>query len=450
MERKLKKVDVFSLVLGAIIGWGAFMLPGTKFLQEAGVINTAIGLICGALAIIIVEKNYMKMMAETKDVGGEFSYTYKNMGKKHGFVVGWFLTLAYIAIIPLNATAFPLVVKKLFNGLLEKGYLYTVAGHEVYLAEVLLSSIIIIAFAYLNIKGIEKISKYQNIIVFSLVGSVLIIFAIMLFKVDMTFIKANYISNYDFNFGEIFKIFAIAPWAFIGFDVVAQLSEDFNFSAKRASKVAICSLVFGVLIYNILNIATAMVFTPGQAIELDWATGMAVESQLGKVFFYILVISLTGAVWSGINGFFVGTSKLIGALAEYTVIPKVYGEKNSNGAYKKAIIAISVVSLIAPWFGRVALNWIVDMSSVGAAVAYMYVSFIGFKKAQNIKEKIFGVLGTLISILFIALLIIPGSPAALGIESFVALLVWMGIGYFYFRKNSTEFKEHSEDIIEVI
>ena len=31
MKSRLTKLDVFSIVLGSIIGWGSFMLPGTKF-----------------------------------------------------------------------------------------------------------------------------------------------------------------------------------------------------------------------------------------------------------------------------------------------------------------------------------------------------------------------------------------------------------------------------------
>ena len=58
MKKSLGKFDIFAIVLGAIIGWGSFMLPGTKFLKEAGVINTALGLILGAICIILIEKNY--------------------------------------------------------------------------------------------------------------------------------------------------------------------------------------------------------------------------------------------------------------------------------------------------------------------------------------------------------------------------------------------------------
>ena len=146
-EIKLNRIDIFSIVLGAIIGWGSFMLPGTKFLKESGVINTFLGLFLGVICIIIIEKNYLIMMQTHDEEGGEFSFTYNNLGKKHGFIVGWFLTLAYFTMIPLNATAFPLVIKKIFGGILEFGYLYNVAGYNIYLGEILTSSIIIIAFA---------------------------------------------------------------------------------------------------------------------------------------------------------------------------------------------------------------------------------------------------------------------------------------------------------------
>ena len=123
MSKKLSIIEVFAIILGAIIGWGSFMLPGTKFLSSAGVGNTFLGLLLGAMCIIIIERSYHIMMQETCEEGGEFSYIYKELGANHGFIVGWFLSLAYLTMIPLNASAFPLVINKLFEGLLEFGYL---------------------------------------------------------------------------------------------------------------------------------------------------------------------------------------------------------------------------------------------------------------------------------------------------------------------------------------
>ena len=434
MKKSLGKFDIFAIVLGAIIGWGSFMLPGTKFLKEAGVINTALGLILGAICIILIEKNYAVMINSQDEEGGEFSYTYNNMGKKHGFIVGWFLILAYLSMIPLNATAFPLVVKKLIGPVFEVGYLYTIAGYDVYLGEIILSTFIICLFAYVNIKGISGTSKIQNIIILALISSVSIVFIGMVFEGDKTAFMNNYISNYKFDLGGIAKVFSITPFAFIGFDAIPQLSKEFKFSKKKASFVAIVSLLIGTLIYNLLNIITALAFSPSEAVALDWAAGSAVIQVLGKWAFLLLIIALCAAVWSGINGFMICSSKLLGSIANYKMLPSKMGKINKNGVFSNAIIFITIVSLIAPWFGRQAIIWIVDMSSLGASVAYFYVSFIVLKEAKNTKDKILAGIGVVISIIFMLLLILPISPAALSKESLIALIVWCIIGFIAYYK----------------
>ncbi|MDM0925046.1 APC family permease [Clostridium perfringens] len=433
-EIKLSRIDIFSIVLGAIIGWGSFMLPGTKFLKESGVINTFLGLFLGVICIIIIEKNYLIMMQTHDEEGGEFSFTYNNLGKKHGFIVGWFLTLAYFTMIPLNATAFPLVIKKIFGGILEFGYLYNVAGYNIYLGEILTSSIIIIAFAALNLNGIKKTSKVQNLIIFSLISMTFIVLVGMIIKGNRIDFINTYINKYSFDLSQIIKVFAITPFAFIGFDSIPQLSKELNFSKKKASRVAVISLVMGALIYNILNIITALAYSPEQASSLEWAAGSAVLSTLGKGAFFLLIIALTAAVWSGINGFMICSSKLLGSIANYKMLPSKMGKINKNGVFSNAIIFITIVSLIAPWFGRQAIIWIVDMSSLGASVAYFYVSFIVLKESKNTKDKILAGIGVVISIIFMLLLILPISPAALSKESLIALIVWCIIGFIAYYK----------------
>ncbi|RXM74398.1 APC family permease [Clostridium tetani] len=439
MNNNLAKKDIFFIVLGSIVGFGSFMLPGTKFLKDAGVINTALGFILGVLSIIVIEANYRVMMEEHKESGGEFSYVYKNLNETHGFIVGWFLTLAYLTIIPLNATAIPIVAKKLLKGTLEFVHLYNIAGYDVYLSDVILSSLVIVLFAYFNIKGIRKSSKVQNIMISSLVIIVIGIFITMFFKVNKNNIVNNYIYNYEFSISEILTIFSITPFAFIGFDAIPQLSEEFNFSAKKASFLAIISLITGALTYNILNITTALIYSPQEAIKLDWALGSAIETTLGKFGFVLLIIALATAVAGGVNGFMISSTKLVGAIAEYNILPKKLSEPNKKGILKNTILFISLISLIAPWFGRQVISWIVDMSSVGASIAYFYISFIAYKKAKDNRNKIVSIIGTLISVIFILLLLVPLSPAWIGKEALVALIIWIIVGSIvYMRFKSSQ------------
>lgn len=448
MRRSLSKLEVFSIVLGSIIGWGSFMLPGTKFLKEAGVINTTIGLFLGALFIIIIQNSYYIMLENHNEEGGEFSFAYKHCGRNHGFIVGWFLLLAYLTIIPLNGTAFPLVIRKLFGDVFQFGYLYSIAGYKVYIGEIIISSLIVILFAYVNIKGIRESAKVQNMISLTLVLLVLTVFISMFIKVDRTDFLNNYIYDYQFNLGEVLKIFAITPFAFVGFDNIPQICKEFDFGAKKASLIAVASVSIGSLIYSILNMTTGLVYSPEEAMALDWALGTGVLSVLGRFGFLLLVIALSAAVTSGINGFMISTSKLMGSISNHHMVPKRYSYVNKNGVFKNAIIFATAISLIAPWFGREVILWIVDMSSLGAAIAYLYVCFIAFRLGKTMFRRVVSLLGVVASLMTVALLLIPPSPAALGKESRIALALWVGLGIAFYIKVVAPYKvETSKDNI---
>lgn len=376
------------------------------------------------------------MLENHNDEGGEFSFAYKHCGRNHGFVVGWFLLLAYLTIIPLNGTAFPLVIRKIFGGdLFQFGYLYSIAGYEIYIGEIILSNLVILLFAYINIKGIKESAKVQNFIAITLVSLVFVVFTIMFVKVDRSKFLENYVYDYKFNLGEVLRIFAITPpFAFVGFDNIPQICKEYDFGAKTASLIAVLSVIIGATIYSILNLTTGLVYSPKEALALDWALGTGVLNTIGKFGFLLLVIALSAAVTSGINGFMISTSKLMGSISNHHMVPKKYSYINENGVFKSAILFATVISLIAPWFGREVILWIVDMSSLGAAIAYFYVCLIAFRLGDSLFRKILSLLGVIASALTVLLLLMPSSPAVLGKESLMALGLWIILGtVFYIR-----------------
>src|SRR5699024_10728463 len=295
-----------------------------------------------------------------------------------------------------------------------------------------MSNLIVLLFAYLNIKGLKESSKVQNMIILTLVILVFSIFTTMFLKADRSIIQNNYILNYRFNLGEVSKVLAIVPFLFVGFDSIPQISKEFNFSAKKASFITVISLILASTMYNILNITTALMYSPEEAVALDWALGTGILTNLGRTGFLLLVIALSAAVTSGINGFMICTSKLMGSIANYNMLPKEFGLTNKNGVFKNTIVFATIISLMAPWFGREVILWIVDMSSLGAAIAYMYVCLISIKKGESTFRKVVSALGVVISTSFILLLLIPSSPATLGKESLIALVCWiiLGIGFY--------------------
>ena len=53
-KRSMRPLDVWALALGAIIGWGCFVLPGNAFLPKAGPLGTALGMLIGASLILVI------------------------------------------------------------------------------------------------------------------------------------------------------------------------------------------------------------------------------------------------------------------------------------------------------------------------------------------------------------------------------------------------------------
>ncbi len=88
LKRELGLIDVWGLALGAIIGWGCFVLPGTSFLPKAGPLGTAFGLALGAGIIMLISLSYGYLIRKYPVSGGEYIYVRQAFGNRHAFVCG--------------------------------------------------------------------------------------------------------------------------------------------------------------------------------------------------------------------------------------------------------------------------------------------------------------------------------------------------------------------------
>ncbi len=451
LERKLSPLNVWALALGCIIGWGAFVMPGNTFLPNAGPAGTAIAMAVAAIVLSIIAFNYNYMIRRYPVAGGEFVYANQAFGGKHGFVCAWFLSLSYLAIVPLNATALALIGRNLLGGIFQVGFHYTVAGYDVYLGEIILALAALVLFGFLSIRGVKFSGIFQTILVLALVGGVAVVLIAALVSPEAT------VENLSPSFSSdvvpvagILAVVAVAPWAFVGFDTVPQAAEEFKFSASKAKLIMICGIIFGAAVYIALTLITAAVVPEGYA---SWEEYIAASGELsglaslptfnaayillGNAGLVFLGIAVSGAILSGIVGFYMAASRLLFSIAREGVLPPWFGKIHPS--YKtpvNALLFIMVISAVAPFFGRTALGWIVDMSSLGAAIGFGYTSFAALKFALQDKRPtiiVSGIIGGLLAIAFAVLLLvpIPGLNASLGRESYICLIIWVVLGVIF-------------------
>ena len=98
-----------TLSTGCVVGWEAFVMPGTTFLHVTGPLGTALGMCIGALMMLLISYNYHYLKSKHLDAEGTMTYSVRAFGYDHGLLSAWFLILVYVAIMWANATAIVLV-----------------------------------------------------------------------------------------------------------------------------------------------------------------------------------------------------------------------------------------------------------------------------------------------------------------------------------------------------
>ncbi len=468
LDRQLSPTHVWAIAFGCIIGWGSFVNPGKKFLPDSGVAGTAIAMVLGALVMIIIAYSYAYMVPKHPKAGGEFMFTKSCLGKQSAFWCGWFLLVAYLTNVPMNSTAIGLIVDGLDGNLdlLKIGFHYTVAGFDIYMGEMLLASVILLLFGYLNIIGVRKAGFIQTFLSGLLVICVFTLFIATIFSCQAKGIyleplwgfdkhlamaqQASDISEYVHkgSFGIISAIlatFAITPWAYVGFDAIPQAAEKFNFSNKKVMLIMIVAIIFGCFVYTSNNTVAAMALEnwPQRVMAGEWVLLVAAEELLGTFGKVLLGVGVSCAVLSGIMGFYLASSRLMYAMSREGYLPKCFAvidEKYKTP--KNAILFCIAISLSGPILGREALGWFVDMSAIGAAMGYFFTCVCALVTMKNDNDgnvflQTMACIGMVLSVVFMLLQLIP-VPGLEGVhfcqESYMMLVVWIILGIAFYAK----------------
>ena len=475
LQRQLSPMHVWAIAFGCIIGWGSFINPGKKFLPNSGVAGTAIAMMLGALVMIIIAFSYAYMVPKYPRAGGEFTFTKMCFGNKTAYICGWFLVVAYLTNVPMNSTAIGLIVDGMdgTKDVLKWGLHYQVAGYDVWLGEMLLAMGILILFGILNILGVKKAGIIQTILAFLLGVSVVSLTAAAIFSSETSFANmtpwwgfhksaaveawtnGTYTSIDEFaNSGKlgvasaILATFAIAPWAFVGFDTIPQAAEEFKFSYKKVSYIMIVAILFGCFVYTANNTITAAALAnwPELIVEASstpWLLLTAAEKLLGVPGKILLGVAVSSAVLLGIMGFYLASSRLMYSMSRDGYLPELFGEIDTkHGTPKNAIIFCIIISLSGPVLGREALGWFVDMSAIGASIGYFFTcasALVTMKRDGDgtVFLKVMATIGVFFSVMFMVLQLIPIpwlDGVHFGKQSYLMLLVWIFLGVIFYIK----------------
>lgn len=252
--------------------------------------------------------------------------------------------------------------------------------------------------------------------------------------------------------GAILATFAIAPWAYVGFDAIPQAAEEFNFSYKKISYIMIIAIMFGCFVYTSNNTvaAAALENWPSRVIAGEWVVLIAAEELLGTFGKGVVGLGVSCAVLSGIMGFYLASSRLMYSMARDGYLPKWFGYVDKKyGTPKNAMLFCIIISLSGPVLGREALGWFVYMSAIGASIGYFFTSASAFVTVRRDRDgtpflKAMAVTGVVFSVIFMILQLVPIhglSDVHFCRESYIMLVIWIVIGLVFYAKQRKFFLE---------
>ena len=390
LKQNLSEKFVWAIAYGSCIGWGAFILPG-DWIKQSGPIASSIGIVIGALLMILIAVSYGALVEKFPVSGGAFAFSFLSFGRYVSFFSSWFLTFGYVCVVALNATAFSLLIKFLLPNVLNNGKLYTVAGWDVYITEIVIATVLLIVFMLITIRGASVSGSLQYYFCVAMVLVVALMFIGSFFSSHFSLSHLEPLASVDKGwFQSIIMIVSIAPWAYVGFDNIPQTAEEFNFSPNKTFKLIVYSLLAASLTYVVMLLYTGWLSTQATSLNGNlWLTGAVTQDAFGFIGLAVLAVAIIMGIFTGLNGFLMSSSRLLFSMGRSGIMPTVFSKLHSKHKTPYvAIIFLVAVSLIAPWLGRTALTWIVDMSSTGVSIAYFITclsatKLFSFNKQSN-------------------------------------------------------------------
>lgn len=421
--------DILVIAFGAMIGWGWVVSSG-GWIQKGGVLGAALGFVVGGVMIFFVGLTYAELTAAMPQCGGEHVWSHRAMGPTGSFVCTWAIILGYVGVACFEACAFPTIISYLWPGFL-KGYLYTVAGFDIYASWLIVAILVAFGIMLINIVGAKTAAKLQTIltIIIGGAGILLIVASVINGTVD----------NLD---GQMF--------AEVGGGIVKS----------------ILSVVLAVLFYAFVIIAVGLVMNAGAITASQAGTGLVTADAMALAFKtsvmakVIIVGGMCGIITSW-NSFMIGGSRAIYSMAESYMIPRVFAKLHPKHKTPiNALILIGILTMLAPFAGRVMMVWICDAGNFGCCLAYCMVaiSFLILRKKQPDMPRpykvpagrLMGGVAVLMSGFMVVMYCIPGSGGTLILPEWGMVAAWSALGVVFFAICKSKYRESFGSMVQLI
>ena len=232
----------------------------------------------------------------------------------------------------------------------------------------------------------------------------------------------------------------MTPFLYVGFDVIPQLAEEIDVPFRTIGRIIVLSILMACGWYGLVQWTVGLSLDPVTLPGRVLPTADAMSAVYGSPWAgRVLVVGGAFGILTSWNAFFLGASRLLFAMARGGMLPPVFARLHPRYGSPVAVVAVLTgITVVAPFFGRPALVWLVDAGSLATVVAYLLVAaaFLIIRRRHPdlprpyrvAAPRLVGWLAVAATVFFV-MLYLPGSPSALAWpEEWAIVLLWAGLG----------------------
>lgn len=403
---KLGKTSLIGLVIGSMIGGGAFNIISDMG-GQAGGLAIMIGWIITAIGMISLAFVFQNLTNVRPDLeGGIYSYAQAGFGDFIGFSSAWGYWFAAFLGNVAYATLLMSAVGNFFP--IFKG------GNT--LPSIIVASFLLWGVHFLILRGVETAAFINSIVTVAKLIPIFLVIICMIVVFNFDTFKAGFygmtsggtgIFSWGDTMSQVKSTMVVTVWVFTGIEGAVVFSGRAK-SKKDVGTATVIGLVSVLVIYFLMTVLAQGVIQQNQIADLASPSMAQVLEHIvghwGSVLVNIgLIISVLGA-W-------LGWTLLAGELpfivAKDGLFPKWFAKENKNKAPINALLITNIlvqIFLISMLFTDSAYQFAFSLASSAILIPYMFSAFyqlkytIEHKGHATVKQWAIGIIASIYAI----------------------------------------------------
>lgn len=379
--QKLALPALVAMVVGSMIGSGIFTLP-SRFAAATGVYGALIAWVIAGGGMLMLGFVFQSLAQRKPDIdSGIFAYAKYGFGEYWGFAaaIGFWLgtcvgNVSYWVLIKSTLGAF-----------------FPVFGDGNTLTAVVVASILVWAFHFLILRGVQGAAGINKIVTIAKIVPLLVFVVVLLLNFDTEIFAANLVgggqdASYDTIWQQVRRTMLVTVFVFIGIEAASVYSRY----AKNREDVGRATVIGFLIVISLLVAVTVLSFgvLPRAEIAAMRAPSVAgvMENMVGpwgaKFISAGLIVSVLGAylAWSLL------AAEVPYLAAKYGLFPKYFEETNAAKVPKNSLLLTNLVVqafLIVTMFTQYAFNLALELTSALTLIPYLLVAAYALKLAYT-------------------------------------------------------------------